>query len=134
MLKRMTLAATLLLSGCIGAVHYKSHAPSSPTPVCSGTLQCEAMWAEAAEAVSAVSGMALRLASDQILETFAPLGPTYYPRMHGRVLKTPVGQEMYEFRASFRCGEYCRDHEIAALGRFNQRVNAAGAPYATARN
>ncbi len=27
MLKRMTLATTLLLSGCVGAVHYKSHAP-----------------------------------------------------------------------------------------------------------
>ena len=134
MLKRMTLAATMLLSGCIGMVEYRPQTPASPTPVCSNVLQCEVMWAKATETVSAVSGMALRLASDQVLETFAPVGPTYYPRMHGRVLKTPVGQETYEFRASFRCGEYCRDHEIAALGRFNQRVNAAGAPYATARN
>lgn len=131
MLKRMTLAAAMLLSGCIGMVEYGPQTPISPTPVCSSTLQCEVMWAQATETVSAVSGMSLRLVSDQFLETYAPAGPTYYPRMHGRVLKMPIGKGVYEFRATFQCGEFCEARELEALNRFNEKVNAAGAPYAT---
>lgn len=48
-------------------------------------------WAQATESLGAVSGMSIRLATDHLLETYPPVGPIYFPRMYGRVLKMPVG-------------------------------------------
>ncbi len=86
-------------------------------------------WAQATESLGAVSGMSIRLATDHLLETYPPVGPIYFPRMYGRVLKMPVGPGMYEFRATFECGAFCRAHGLLALHQFNTEVNAAGWPY-----
>lgn len=59
-------------------------------PVCACQTQCSAMWAEATNALSAYTGMRLRIATDTMAETYVPRVGVY-----GAVSMRPLGGGSY---------------------------------------
>lgn len=70
----------------------------SETPECGCRDQCESMWAAAPGALEKASNMRLRLATETLLDTYAPTG---YEGLHGRVVKRPNGHGGYQIASSF---------------------------------
>lgn len=90
-------------------------------PRCADQKRCEAMWLQAQETISNITGMRLRIVTDSRVETFAP---TRYGLMGGVIIKYPVA-DGYEIRASFECyrGELdCENSRNAGLNLFNLMV------------
>jgi hypothetical protein len=87
------------------------------------------MWAEASQAIEVATGMRVRIQSDSMIDTFAPMHRGY---LHGRVLKRPVSSGGYEIVANMDCGSYgygCRNDINNAINLFNINVNQAGQPF-----
>ena len=119
---RLTLGALALLAGCVSP-------PKRPEPVavttvaprCGSPKACEALWIDAQTWVSNLSGMRLRLVTDNRIETF---GATSYSRMGGVVTKYPIDDKTYEIRVSFECyrSTECADLKNAATNTFNSTL------------
>lgn len=85
-------------------------------PTCHCQAQCEAMWAKSPDAIEAASHMRVRLATDSLVDTYAPTRIGY---AHGRAIKMPDGQGGYQFVASFDTSPRLPDVELSAHRIFN---------------
>lgn len=119
-----TLPLFLALASLAGCVTNQPKPRPEPVsvntiaPVCKTAKACEALWIDAQTWVSNLSGMKLRLVTDNRIETF---GATSYSRMAGTVTKYPVDQGAYELRVSFECyrSTECDNLKNAAINTFN---------------
>lgn len=91
------------------------------TPSCTEARKCEVMWSRAQEAISLVSNMRIRLATDSRIETFAP---TSYGRTGAIVTKVPVGDAGYEMKIQIECYRSvdCTDLQKSGRRLFNMMV------------
>jgi len=104
-------------------LQYSKPAPIKPgpdlsniTPHCICQAQCEAMLADATDAIESASRMRIRLASETMLDTYVPTRIGY---LHGRVLKRPDGTGGYLFEARFDADPPLPAAEKSALRLFN---------------
>ena len=95
----------------------------TPTPECHCQDQCAAMWAAAPDAIEAASHMRLRLATDTLVDTYAPTDIGY---MHGRAIKTPAIGGGFRFVADFDSRPALPDSYKTALELFNLKLSSAG--------
>lgn len=126
--KNAILAALLaaILGGCAAPVQRQARHVTTQTPSCENKRQCDAMWAEALDAVGLVTGMRNRIATDTRIETFAPAS---YGNMGGVVTKLPIGESGYQIRLSLECyrSTPCRGDLLpAGMDLFNNSVTRAG--------
>lgn len=112
------LFVLLALAGC-AAQQPAVQAVDTRAPTCTGKA-CEAMWLDAQAALEGITGMRLRLVTDNRIETF---GPTKYHALAGMVTKYPVG-DGHELRARFECyrSKACERNLPNTLNTFNRRV------------
>lgn len=100
------------------------------SPKCDAPRQCEVMWQKAQEALSLVSNMRIRLATDSRIETFAPLR---IGSVGAVARKIPSGSSGYEFKVDLECYRRVPCDELERSGRrvFNLYVHQPTPPGAT---
>lgn len=118
-------AAAALISGCAVQAPPPSRPPPPITeaPKCSDKVACERMWIAAQQAVVSLTGMRLRMVTDQRIETYAPMD---FGRTGAVVLMYPLGGNAYEIRADFECYGDCTQLRPLGINAFNSRVKLSG--------
>lgn len=93
-------------------------------PTCNMDIpkQCTAMWEAAQVWVVQNSAFKLQIATDVILETYAP--PEYDGGLAVRVVKEPTGPGSYRFNTTVYCNNLlaCHSNQWVALRAFQQYV------------
>lgn len=99
------------------------------TPICKKPMQCEAMWAAAADAVGFASGMRNYIVTPNRIETYPARSMS---AMTGIVSKVPNPDGSYEIRLSLECSRNsnCKDLKPSATKLFNVMVNGSGIRFA----
>lgn len=117
----MRATTTLLCLLLCSAAH-----AAAPTPVRQNQLQCEAMWAAAQTAVATATGMPIRIATDNRIETHPATSELL---LTGVVTKIPAGPEGYKIVIDLSCqgSTLCDDRARAGAELFNTLVMNAGA-------
>jgi hypothetical protein len=120
-----------ILAGVLQACGTPVAVPARPvekvtiaTPVCTGKVQCDAMWILAQEAVQDASGMKIRLLTESRIETFSP---SKIPLMTGTVTKYPISVDKYEMRLQLDCYRHsdCSRTRVSGTNLFNIRLARA---------
>jgi hypothetical protein len=120
--------SAIILMGC--ATTQRNKAPSEPidvgpTPVCSSTDECQAMWAKATTVLPMITGMRLAMMNDIYMETYPAIRGV---PLHAKATKNPLGNGKYEISATITCRHsgVCGDLPENGLRLFNTSVNNAG--------
>lgn len=116
MLKLLFVA--FLLSGCATQPEIITETNQVLTPVCSGKIECDAMWLRARDALEAATSMRIRSMSDVVIETYRPATFGY---MGGIAIKYPIDVDKYEIRLRLECYGHtqCGNQKINATNLFN---------------
>jgi hypothetical protein len=125
------LISASMLTGCALPMTQQATRPwtaptiSQPTPRCGAPIECERMWLASQESIQRLTGMRLRLVSENRAETFAPT--SLRQMTGGTVLKFPVAPGEYEFRADIYCYGHmdCNSLRASGINAFNSAVNLA---------
>ena len=101
-------------------------APVAPAPVCSGTAQCTAEWAEARTFVLQAAGYKIQTYSSDFMQTYNPSEES--PSLAAQVNMEPLAGGAYKIVASFWCDNLfgCVPNQWKTLDAFDQAVAAAG--------
>jgi hypothetical protein len=88
-------------------------------------MECERMWIAAQEQIQRLTGMRLRMVTDNRAETFAPT--SLRQMTGGSVTKYPVADGVYEFRADIYCygRSGCPSLSASGVNAFNASVGLA---------
>lgn len=129
----VVVAAAAWLSGCAAPASSPPVSITEPTPVCTNSKQCEAMWAKVPDALEMVTLMRVRTYTDSVVDTFPP--PRNRVAMYGRAVKTPLPSGGYSINADLQCrsAALCDRLYGQAINLFNATVTGAGEPFADRR-
>ncbi len=121
---RLTISVlSLLVAACAADA---PQTPIAPAPICAGTPQCTAEWAEARTFVLQNAGYKIQTYSPDFMQTYNPSGES--PSLAAQVNMQPLAGGSYKLVASFWCDNLfgCIPNQWKTLDSFNLAVAAAG--------